>query len=224
MKFFSEKDYRKTQISGMLAFPLSREGWDEYLEFMREIEVDYEEQAKASLERNRENLLALLPSSLHPYIHNGTINRPYTPPDLARLIADWNQELLDRNREQGRKWREAYESIKDRLPSGAVELSERSMHDAHFVSCKRPTTDRLHLAFKESGSDEGEEGKVRLLFTGVRFADVPQNIEPADWYMQEFELTDDGFAVSILLEQTRGEVGSFVELRIEAQDLRLERF
>lgn len=123
MKFFSEEDYRKTQISGMLAFPLSREGWDEYLEFMRGIEVDYEEQAKASLERNRESLLALLPSSLHPYIHNGTINRPYTPPDLAQLIADWNQELLDRNREQGRKWREAYESIKDRLPSGAVELS-----------------------------------------------------------------------------------------------------
>jgi len=222
VKFFSEEDYRKTQISGMLAFPLSREGWDEYLEFMRGIEVDYEEQAKASLERNRESLLALLPSSLHPYIHNGTINRPYTPPDLAQLIADWNQELLDRNREQGRKWREAYESIKDRLPSGAVELSERSMHDAHFVSCERPTTDRLQLTFKESGSDEGDEDKIRLLFTGVRFADVPQSIEPADWYVQEFELTDDGFAVSILLEQTRGEIGSFVELRIEAEDLRLE--
>jgi len=222
MKFFSEEDYRKTQISGMLAFPLSREGWDEYLEFMREIGVDYEVQAKASLERNRGNMLALLPSSLHPYIHDGTINRPYTPPDLANLIANWNQELRDRNRERARKWSEAYESIKDRLPSGAVELSERSLHDAHFVSCERPATEHLQLTFGQSGAGEGDEVKIRLLFTDVRFADLPQNLEPADWYMQEFELINGGFAVSILLEQTRGEVGSFVELRIEAEDLSLE--
>lgn len=96
----------------MLSFPLNREGWDEYLEFMREIEVDYEEQAQTSLERNRENMLALLPSSLHPYIHDGTINRPY---------------------------------------------------------------------------------------------------KPADWYMEEFELIDGGFAISILLEKTQGEAGAFIE-------------
>ncbi len=222
MKFFSEVDYRKTQISGMLSFPLSREGWDEYLEFMREIEVDYEEQAQTSLERNREKMLALLPAGLHPYIHDGTINRPYTPPVLAKLLADWHQELLDRNREQGRKWKEAYESIKDQLPHAAVWLSERSLHDAHFVSYERPTSDRFALTFKESGTGAGDTGHIHLLFTGVRSVEIPKDIGSADWYMQEFELINGGFAISILLEKTQDEIGTFMELRIEAEDLQLE--
>lgn len=223
MKFYSEKDYQDEQISSFISFPLTREGWDEYLEFMREIEVDYEEQARKSLAYQREELLKALPAGMHPYIVDGSINQPYTPPELAELIADWNNELHDRLREQGLAARAAYESIKDRLPAAAVELWEHSLHDARFVSCEvLPDAQIVLIVEKTSGTSDGVSA-VRLTFSGVRSANIPDDLPQADWYAEEFELSDAGFVISILLAKThRDAAEQFLELNIEAEHLKLE--
>ena len=216
MKSFSIEDYRKLQTSGILSVPLTDQGWDEYLAFMQEIEVDYEEQARASLAYQKEGLLAMLPSEFHPYVQDGTINRPYTPPHLAKLIGDWNEALHERIAKQGQKARAAYEAIKSMLPPGAVALYEYSLHDAHFVSGQQ-SADRVVLELDLQRSSEGD--RVQLIFTGVTVAELPAESDQLDWYGEEFELTENGFLIRILFIQNGGEHGDFVEIQIGAKDV-----
>ncbi|CAM3364062.1 MULTISPECIES: DUF4085 family protein [Saccharibacillus] len=219
MRFFTERLYREMQLSSLLAVPRTKEGWDEELAFCREIGVDYVEQAHVSLAHNRKELLALLPAKLHPYVLDGTLNQPYAPPELAAQIAEWRADFDRRRQEFGRAVREAYESVKEQLPPAARELWERSLHDAQFVSCERRPGGVIELRFDESTMGKASAPPNRLVFSGVGAATIPDDLERAYWYGEEFELAPAGFALLVLLQK---EDGGFTELRIEAESLEVD--
>ncbi|WP_172194589.1 DUF4085 family protein [Saccharibacillus qingshengii] len=218
MRFFTEEFDRELQLSSLLMVPLTREGWDEELAFCREIGVDYEEQAHVSLQHGRKELLEILPEEMHPYVLDGTLNQPYAPPELVRLLAAWREDFERRRQELGRAAREAYASIREQLPASARELHEHSLHDAQFVSCSVLPGRQIELVLDTTTMGKAMAPPTRLLFSGVSDATLPNDLDRAYWYGEEFELSPAGFALSVLLQK---ETGGFTELRIEAEQLEL---
>ncbi len=62
------------QVSGFLIFPETVEEWEELLRESKKIGMDYKQGLREDVEEKKENLLKCLPKSLHPYIHENTIN------------------------------------------------------------------------------------------------------------------------------------------------------
>ena len=84
LKYFTKDWYKEMQISGFVKFIESIEEWEE-------VEQEYIQ----SLKEGR--LLNFLPETLHPYIHNNTINSECPLNELKKLLLEWNERLLEKN-------------------------------------------------------------------------------------------------------------------------------
>ncbi|WP_000873329.1 DUF4085 family protein, partial [Bacillus thuringiensis] len=74
MKYFNKDWYKEMQVSGFLNFSETVEEWEEMLRESEKIGMDYKQSLREDAEEKKEDLLKFLPKSLHPYIHDNTIN------------------------------------------------------------------------------------------------------------------------------------------------------
>src|SRR5690554_1114846 len=157
------------QISGFLVFPETEEEWNENREWLLKDGQDPDEINRRDLSDKKEDLLKFLPESFHPYIYDGTLNSAFPTPELRAMTEEWEKDYEARMDALLDDYSRHYESIKESLPAGANQLTEKSLHDCIIKSTERPTDDVLVLILDCSGGFHYHKD-IKVTFTGVREA------------------------------------------------------
>ncbi len=203
------------QVSGFLNFPETVEEWEEMLRESEKVGMDYKQSLREDVEEKKEDLLKFLPKSLHPYIHDNTINSEYPSAKLKKLMLEWNEDYEKRMNNLEQACIDNYTSIKEKLPQNVVQLHEYSLHDSVVKSVEKRSENTLIITLDCSGTFS-EFDKLQITFTGVTKCLIPENFEGAWWLSHEIDLTNEGFELGVLFDCP------FEEVTICAKDVLLE--
>ncbi|HDR4601441.1 TPA: DUF4085 family protein [Bacillus cereus] len=215
MKYFNKDWYKEMQVSGFLNFSETVEEWEEMLRESEKIGMDYKQSLREDAEEKKEDLLKFLPKSLHPYIHDNTINSEYPSEKLKKLMLEWTEEYEKRMDDLEQAYKDNYNSIKERLAQNVVQLYEYSLHDSQVTSVERRSKDTIIITLDCSGTFN-EFDKLKVTFTGVSKCSIPENFEGAWWLCHEIDLAEDGFELGVLFDCP------FEEVMICAKNVLLE--
>ena len=199
MRYFSKEWYNEMQVYGFLAFPDSKEEWEESVQYYEEEGIDYKKNAKEDLESRKSDLLKFLPESFHPYIHNGTINCEFPSPELRNIAEQWLMEYDERMEKVRKEYNDHYESIKSQLPKNVVQLHENSLHDATIKSFESHPNDIFIMILDCSGGFHYFTD-IKLTFTGVSKLTMPEKSEGAWWLYDEVYRSDNNFELHVLFD------------------------
>ncbi len=203
------------QVSGFLNFSETVEEWEEMLRESEKIGMDYKQSLREDAEEKKEDLLKFLPKSLHPYIHDNTINSEYPSEKLKKLMLEWTEAYEKRMDDLEQAYKDNYNSIKERLAQNVVQLYEYSLHDSQVTSVERRSKDTIIITLDCSGTFN-EFDKLKVTFTGVSKCSIPENFEGAWWLCHEIDLAEDGFELGVLFDCP------FEEVMICAKNVLLE--
>lgn len=203
------------QVSGFLNFSETVEEWEEMLRESEKIGMDYKQSLREDAEEKKEDLLKFLPKSLHPYIHDNTINSEYPSEKLKKLMLEWTEAYEKRMDDLEQAYKDNYNSIKERLAQNVVQLHEYSLHDSQVTSVERRSKDTIIITLDCSGTFN-EFDKLKVTFTGVSKCSIPENFEGAWWLCHEIDLAEDGFELGVLFDCP------FEEVMICAKNVLLE--
>ncbi|HHQ1470683.1 TPA: DUF4085 family protein [Bacillus anthracis] len=215
MKYFNKDWYKEMQVSGFLNFSETVEEWEEMLRESEKIGMDYKQSLREDAEEKKEDLLKFLPKSLHPYIHDNTINSEYPSEKLKKLMLEWTEDYEKRMDDLEQAYKDNYNSIKERLAQNVVQLYEYSLHDSLVTSVERRSKDTIIITLDCSGTFN-EFDKLKVTFTGVSKCSIPENFEGAWWLCHEIDLAEDGFELGVLFDCP------FEEVMICAKNVLLE--
>ncbi|MDD8002675.1 DUF4085 family protein [Bacillus cereus] len=215
MKYFNKDWYKEMQVSGFLNFSETVEEWEEMLRESEKIGMDYKQSLREDAEEKKEDLLKFLPKSLHPYIHDNTINSEYPSEKLKKLMLEWTEDYEKRMDDLEQAYKDNYNSIKERLAQNIVQLYEYSLHDSQVTSVERRSKDKIIITLDCSGTFN-EFDKLKVTFTGVSKCSIPENFEGAWWLCHEIDLAEDGFELGVLFDCP------FEEVMICAKNVLLE--
>ncbi|WP_203334779.1 DUF4085 family protein [Planococcus beigongshangi] len=215
MKYFTKEWYDEMQVSGFLAFPETEEEWEKNLAWRREEGIDAGEIQRRDLAEKKEDLLKFLPESFHPYIYDGTINSTYPTPELREMTAKWEADYEARVDALLDDYSRHYESIKDSLPAGVVQLTEKSLHDCVIKSIDRGAEDELIFLIDCSGGFHYFKD-IRVTFTGVKEATIPENLTDAVWLYNEIYLNGSDFELHVLFDRP------MTEMTLVCRDVHIE--
>ncbi|MEC0902974.1 MULTISPECIES: DUF4085 family protein [Bacillus] len=215
MKYFNKDWYKEMQVSGFLNFSETVEEWEEMLRESEKIGMDYKQSLREDAEEKKEDLLKFLPKSLHPYIHDNTINSEYPSEKLKKLMLEWTEDYEKRMDDLEQAYKDNYNSIKERLAQNFVQLYEYSLHDSQVTSVERRSKDTIIITLDCSGTFN-EFDKLKVTFTGVSKCSIPENFEGAWWLCHEIDLAEDGFELGVLFDCP------FEEVMICAKNVLLE--
>lgn len=203
------------QVSGFLIFSETVEEWEEMLRESEKVGIDYKQSLREDVEEKKEDLLKFLPKSLHPYIHDNTINSEYPSAKLKKLMLEWNEDYEKRMNNLKQACIDNYTSIKEKLPQNVVQLHEYSLHDSVVKSVERRSENTLIITLDCSGTFS-EFDKLQITFTGVTKCSIPENFEGAWWLCHEIDLINERFELGVLFDCP------FAELTICAKDVLLK--
>ncbi|QKE07782.1 DUF4085 family protein [Bacillus cereus] len=215
MKYFNKDWYKEMQVSGFLNFSETVEEWEEMLRESEKIGMDYKQSLREDAEEKKEDLLKFLPKSLHPYIHDNTINSEYPSEKLKKLMLEWTEAYEKRMDDLEQAYKDNYNSIKERLAQNVVQLHEYSLHDSQVTSVERRSKDTIIITLDCSGTFN-EFDKLKVTFTRVSKCSIPENFEGAWWLCHEIDLAEDGFELGVLFDCP------FEEVMICAKNVLLE--
>lgn len=215
MKYFTKEWYDEMQISGFLVFPETEEEWNENRELLIKDGQDPDAINRRDLAEKQEDLLKFLPESFHPYIYDGRLNSAFPTPELRTMTEEWERDYEARMDALLDDYSRHYESIKEHLPAGANQLTEKSLHDCIIKSTERPSDDELVLILDCSGGFHYHKD-IKVTFTGVSEAVIPDDMENAWWLYNEIYLNGEGFELHVLFDQPMAEV------KIVSRDVQIE--
>ncbi|MBL3820672.1 DUF4085 family protein [Bacillus sp. BSL6] len=215
MKYFNKDWYKEMQVSGFLIFSETVEEWEEMLRESEKVGIDYKQSLREDVEEKKEDLLKFLPKSLHPYIHDNTINSEYPTEKLKRLMLEWTKDYEKRMNDLEQAYIDNYKSIKEKLAQNVVQLHEYSLHDSVVKSVERKSESTLIITLDCSGTFS-EFDKLQVTFTGVTKCSIPENFEGSWWLSHEIDLAGEGFELGVLFDYP------FREVTICAADVLLE--
>ena len=188
LKYFTKDWYKEMQISGFVIFSETIEEWEEILRESEKAGMDYKQSLKEDVEEKKEDLLKFLPESLHPYIHNNTINSEYPSEKLKKLLLEWTEDYEKRMNHLDQSYIENFNSIKEKL----TQMSFNYMSTHYMIvivnSVERRSKDTLIITLDCSGTFSDFD-KLQVTFTGVTKCSIPENFEGAWWLYHEIELT-----------------------------------
>lgn len=215
MRFFTIPWYEEMQVRGFMVFPETEQDWLEDVAWHVAEGISYEERAQDALDYHKADLLKYLPEYFHASIHDGTLKSTYPAPEFRERAEQWCQEADERIQAKFIEYRQIYNAAKSMLPAQAVQLAERSLHDARVISCTSPEEGVVELVLDCSGAMH-YQCDVRLRFTGVSRFSVPDRIEGKYWLYDEIYAVDQGFELGVLMDSPPG------EFSITAQDVAIE--
>ncbi|EJV72392.1 hypothetical protein BWGOE4_26940 [Bacillus mycoides] len=216
MKYFTKDWYKEMQVSGFLIFSETLDEWEEILRGSEKVGMNYKQSLKEDVKEKKEDLLKFLPKSLHPYIHDNTINSEYPSEKLKKLMLEWTEDYEKRMNDLEQAYIENFNYIKEKLTQNVVQLHEYSLHDSVVKSVERRSKDTLIINLDCSGTFSDFD-KLQVTFTGVTKCSMPKKFEGAWWLYHEIELTEDGFELGMLFDCP------FEEVTICAKDVLLEK-
>lgn len=177
--------------------------------------MDFEGLRKIDLEARKADLLKYLPTSFHPYIHDGTLNSTYPSDELRKMAAQWKSAFEERSKAKREAYWSHYRTIKSALPQNVVQLVETSLHDAKVTATERLSQDMFVITLDCSGSFY-DQSQIRLIFKGVKNVQ-PAAIDAGSWWIyEEVYLTETGFEFHVLFDQP------LLEFTISAEDVDIE--
>ncbi len=203
------------QVSGFLNFPETVEEWEEMLRESEKVGMDYKQSLREDVEEKKEDLLKFLPKSLHPYIHDNTINSEYPTEKLKRLMLEWTKDYEKRMNDLEQAYIDNYNSIKEKLAQNVVQLHEYSLHDSVVKSVEKKSEATLIITLDCSGTFS-EFDKLQATFIGVTKCSILENFEGAWWLCHEIDFAEDGFELGVLFDCP------FEEVMICAKNVLLE--
>lgn len=215
MKYFTKEWYDEMQVSGFLSFPETEEQWEEDQAGYREQGIDPAEVQHRELEDKKEDLLKFLPETFHPYIYDGTINSKYPTPELRAMVDQWEADYEARFDALLDDYSRHYESIKEALPPGAIQLTEKSLHDCVVKNVGRPSEDEVVLLIDCSGGFHYFKD-VEVKFTGASQVVIPDDIMGARWLYNEIYLNEDRVELHVLFDMP------MTEVTIISRDIQIE--
>lgn len=177
--------------------------------------MDYKQSLREDVEEKKEDLLKFLPKSLHPYIHDNTINSEYPTEKLKRLMLEWTKDYEKRMNDLEQAYIDNYNSIKEKLAQNVVQLHEYSLHDSVVKSVEKKSEATLIITLDCSGTFS-EFDKLQATFIGVTKCSIPENFEGAWWLCHEIDFAEDGFELGVLFDCP------FEEVMICAKNVLLE--
>lgn len=202
MKYFTKECYEEIQVYGYLGLiPDFMERWD------------YRKDKKLF-----SSLLKFLPASFHPYIINGSLHYPDI--ELLEMIQQWRKEHKKRWVRMNNEYHSYVESIKSCLPKNAVQIYERTFHDAQVKSFKCPASDEFSLIL-DCRSAINYSNKIKLTFTGVNSLLIPENFNDAWWIYEEIDVCDKYFEFRVLCHLL--EDNSLAEFTIRAENIQIKQ-
>ncbi|WP_341281216.1 DUF4085 family protein [Paenibacillus sp. FSL H8-0537] len=214
MKFCTKEWYEEMQIAGIMCIYETEEEWEEYLAYFRSEGKDPLQSQRELLEEKKEHLLKYLPEAFHPYIHDGTLNTIYPPPELKEMAKQWKQDYDDRMRKVAETYNRYYKSIQNELPPNAIKLFENTLHDAKFTSYDRPDEATFFLYLDCRGS-YSYFTDIKITFHGVKQLELPDLPENTWWLYDEIYTIDGGFEIRVLLDSLEAFIISAVDVEIE---------
>ncbi|KJS13045.1 MAG: hypothetical protein VR67_05915 [Peptococcaceae bacterium BRH_c8a] len=197
MIYFTKDWCREMQVTSFLAFPETKEEWDNNLEHFKTMGLDYKKLYKQDLIAHKVDLLKFLPESFHPYIYNETLNSEYPSPELKKMAEQWREDYLERINAVANEYNQYYNSIKETLPENAVRLHENSLHDASVLSFAAPSRDTFEIILDCRGGFHYFTD-IKLTFVGVKELSVPDKLEGTYWLYNEVYATKEGFELHVL--------------------------
>ncbi len=215
MKFFTKEWYDEMQVSGFLTFPETEEEWQEIQDGYREQGIEPAEIHRNDLEDMKEHLLKYLPESFHPYVYDGSINSKYPTSELRAMADRWEADYEARFDALLDDYSRHYESIKEALPPGAVQLTEKSLHDCVVKKVSRPSTDVLVLHLDCSGGFHYFKD-IEVTFTGVKRVVIPEDMTDAWWLYNEIYQNGNLFELHVLFD------APMTEVTVICEDIKIE--
>lgn len=204
MRFFTIPWYEEMQVRGFMVFPETEQDWLEDVAWHVAEGISYEERAQDALDYYKAGLLKYLPEYFHASIHDGTLKSTYPAPEFRERAEQWCREADERIRAKFIEYRQDYNSAKSLLPAQAVQLAERSLHDARVISCTEPEEGVVELVLDCSGAMH-YQCDIRLRFTGVYSFSVPDRIDGMYWLYDEIYAVEQGFELGVLMDSPLGE-------------------
>lgn len=129
----------------------------------------------------------------------------------------WGREYDERLQALFREYRKGYETIKNELPEGAVQLAEKSLHDARVISYAMPAEGVLEIIL-DCGGAMHYQCEIKLTFSGVSGLHLTEPLEKKYWLYDEIYAAEQGFELRVLMDSPPS------ELIITAQDVSIEIF
>ncbi|WP_379159527.1 DUF4085 family protein [Paenibacillus sp. sgz5001063] len=215
MKYFTREWHEEMQISGFLVFPETKQDWEQDVAWYHSEGMDFEEIRRYDLEHRKNDLLKFLPESFHPYIQDGTINSQFPSIKLRTMAEQWRSEHDKRMSMIWNEYRRGYLSIKDSLPEKAVQLCEKSLHDAKVTSIEMPSADIFIMSLDCRGSYHYQTD-IKVTFTGVKSLQPPDLSVGSYWLYDEVYSTDSGFELNVLFDSP------LVEFTVIADNVMIE--
>jgi len=218
MKYlFTKEWYKQMQVYGYLTFHESKEEWDNDITWYQSEGRNYEEESMVGLEYYKQDLLKFLPDTIHPYIHNGALKSQFPSTELRIMVEQWKREYNERNRNEIDKYRNYYESIKDKLPENIVLLFKKTLHDSRVLSLNNFSEDTFFMVLDCTGGYH-YHNDIKLTFLRVKTLDISEVIVGSSWIYNEVYLTDTGYELHVLFDSPLG------EMTIKAEDIQIEIF
>ena len=160
--------------------------------------MDYKQSLRRRGRKER-RFIKVPPKSLHPYIHDNTINSEYPTEKLKRLMLEWTKDYEKRMNDLEQAYIDNYNSIKEKLAQNVVQLHEYSLHDSVVKSVEKKSEATLIITLDCSGTFS-EFDKLQATFIGVTKCSIPENFEGAWWLCHEIDFAEDGFELGVLFD------------------------
>lgn len=217
MKYFTMERYKEMQVRGYLVYPETEMDWLNDLAWYEAEGIDMAAVSMEDLEQRKPDLLTFLPEVFHPYIHDGTLKSSYPSAELRAIAQQWNKDYDARTKEVGLAYRSAYSQIRAKLAESAVQLHEKTLHDANVKALERPSPDTLILILDCSGCYHYFTD-VKITFSGVKLHQIPDQLVGAYWLYDEIYATENGFELHVLFDSPLSELTLAAEaVSIEVQ-------
>jgi len=215
VNYFTIDWYKEMQVYGFLTFPETREDWEENIAYYKSEGIDYKANFQSEIEERKEDLLRFLPAAFHPYIHDYSIRAEYPIPELREMGKQWEEDYRRRMENLWKEYNEKYQATKHLLPINAVQIHEKSLHDAKVKEFEVPAKDTLILTLDCSGGFH-YFSDIRLTFSGVTELRIPEKWKGAWWLYNEIYATDRGFELNVLFDCP------LTEWKIVAENVQIE--
>src|SRR5690606_2923667 len=159
MRFFTKEWNRRMQDAHLLTIPESDEEWEDFIRGFEEEGENVYDYLNDELESVKDELLLILPDEFHPYVLNGTINKPELEKSVRERLVNWQREETEKYERVMEEASQYMETIRGRLPRRLVEIVEDGLHDAQVQYVYR-RNDSLRITLNGSGSFSKGQGIV----------------------------------------------------------------
>ena len=186
------------QDAHLITIPESEDDWESFIRSFEEEGENVYDYLDQELEEVKEVLLSVLPDEFHPYVLDGTINKPELDKKVREQLIAWQNketEKYERCMEEAALY---FEKIRDKLPQGLIDIYEAGLHDAVLKNVYR-FNGNMRITLNSGGFSKGDVSVIRIF--GIVEEKAPFPLEEAMyWLYEEVDIDEKGCRLGVLFD------------------------